>query len=132
MNSITFSTIALISNSAIFATCFCILFILGRMLLMEMQHAGWYARPENGLAIALFIIFLAGGAARFWSVVLLKLRGYGVETSMLEIDYPVPLYVGALFIVGGACLIRIFSRSNKEWVISVLAIMAFVALMAAI
>lgn len=121
----------LLSNSAVLASCMVLVFLFVRALFTTVQDYGfakWYHTFEGKTAIALGGIFLVGGLSRAFATTLLQLRSWGYSTDWLE-AFPIPIVTGALFVMFTACLIRIFSRNNREWVLAVGFIILFCAVM---
>jgi hypothetical protein len=131
MLGIDYDTAILVSNSAIAASCFGLVYIFTTALWKARDQWRWFRyREDTAAAIAKIVIFTAGGISRTSATILIELRMAGADTTWYEnhIHANVTLYTGVVFVVGAACLVRVYSESNKEWLALSVFTLAAVAL----
>jgi hypothetical protein len=104
---------------ALFFLSVALVIVFFRYLLAEAKTFGWNkirTNPVNQAAIALIVYFSAMSVTRLWSVVFYASVERGTEFVELENTYYIALLSTAFAVVGGLCMVRVFTESHLTWV----------------
>jgi hypothetical protein len=115
-----------IINNALFMMFFCASVVFARILYHQMRISGWYKESQNKAGIALLAISMGETIARGWTILYLNAVATKIDPFDIRLKYHFALVGTITVIIGVSCLLRIFTRSNKEWIATVLITTLFI------
>lgn len=101
--------------------------VFGRYLIREVRVYGIRNVRKfrvNQAAIAMMVYFLFMAGTRAWSAILYEVLQGGGDVLAFEDTYPVAFTMSVGALIGGMCIIRVFTENHWTWFISLVAIVS--------
>jgi hypothetical protein len=118
-------------NALWFVVSLCATTVFVLYIARAMAEPKWYGRTPNQAAIALAVYFSGETLIRGWIWLTLQAQGAGWHDLLAGAHMTVIAVAASISMAGALCCIRVFSPSNRAWVISLVIAGSF-ALMAAL
>lgn len=106
-----------------------------KYLLAEARMFGWRNVRQyrvNQAAIAMLTYFFFMIIVRFWSAALFEAVQQGGDLLVLENTYPVAFIAAMGSLIGGLCIIRVFTKSPYTWFVMLIGMVGLTIILQAV